>query len=146
LFYQLHYILYTLVLQLNFNNRFLFQNYLLTGLYQEYLMSGFSRITTVYQHKWHIFYFFYIFIILKGLALVILTISAASLLLWEFVLLKLNYKSVSKCFEKIQTLLNKKIFSKRVKVHDLIKWSVKAIQLFEYFCKIFLLLKIGAVY
>jgi len=80
------------------------------------------------------------------LALVILTISAAFLLLWEFVLLKLNYKSVSKCFEKIQTLLNKKIFSKRVKVHDLIKWSVKPIHLFEYFCKIFLLLKIGAVY
>ena len=37
--------------------------------------------------------------------------------------------------------LNKKIFSKRVKVLDLIKWSVQPTQLFEYFLKNFLISK-----
>ena len=89
-------------------------------------MKEFSLIITVFSLiKTYTFRFrrivnFYSYF--KGLALVLMTISVVILLVWEFLMKKQNLKLVLNIYEKIQNKLNKKIFRKRVKVCDLIKW------------------------
>ena len=60
----------------------------------------------------------------QGLALILLTVLTAGLIIWELLLVKYQPKFVSRLYEKLNFISNKKILKKSFKIGEIVKWCL----------------------